>query len=690
MPLEAPQLDTRTWAELVAEARRRIPRYTPEWTDLNDSDPGITLVQLFAWLTEMTLYQMNRVPERNYIEFLNLLNLEPRPAQAAVAWLSFSPGSGYEGQSIPQGTEILAEAALEDGSPILFETDHALDLVRLPLVRVASEVRGRFTDMTEANDSAGGFYYPFGRLPQPGNALYLGFGPEGGEAANGEVGEAGVPGEGGFVPPASPFPRRMNVRIILAPVAESQPVAPGLGLAWEVAVEDGWRQVTVVEDGSRAFTRTGNVVLKGPALTRAVERTLPQGSGSAVSGAVSGDTSSDTSGDTSGELYWLRCRVASGSPPLRPDGTRQVPRLDTAAPNTVRALSLVTVVDEVLGESDGLANQLYTLEHTPVHRGSLDLWVEDPEGEASRWLPIEDLFAAGPEDDVYSLDLSTGRIRFGDGRHGRIPPAGAVLVARRYRYGGGAATNVGTGLINTPLDLAADVTVTNWRPAVGGSDEESVEEVAQRAPLALRNKNRAVTAEDYAALATEVGGVAQAVALPLYNPDFPDVEVPGAVSVVIVPESEETPPAPSAELLDEVRLRLERRRMLTTELYVLGPRFQYLRAEIKVLIDPTSVPDEVREGVQEALEELLSPEQQRIGQALYPGQIYRTVLEVPGVREILRLELYVDGEAHRSMERPIRLPRDGFLVSDRHLVEVETRAGHSTSADVSGWQGGTS
>jgi len=678
VPLEAPQLDTRTWAELVAEARRRIPRYTPEWTDLNDSDPGITLVQLFAWLTEMTLYQMNRVPERNYIEFLNLLNLEPRPAQAAVAWLSFSPGSGYEGQTIPQGTQILADAALEDGTPILFETDHALDLVRLPLVRVASEVRGRFTDMTQANDSAGGFYYPFGRLPQPGNALCLGFGPEGGEEEGAETEETEETGEGGFVPPVSPFPQRMNVRIILAPVAESQPVAPGLVLTWEVAVEGGWRELIVVEDASRAFTRTGNVVLRGPALARAVKSVLPQGSETAEPGELSE------------ELYWLRCRVVSGSAPLRPDGTRQVPRLDTAAPNTVRALSLVTVVDEVLGESDGLAHQLYSLEHTPVHRGSLDLWVEDPEGAAGRWRPIEDLFAAGPEDDVYSVDLSSGRIRFGDGRHGRIPPAGAVIVARSYRYGGGAATNVATGLINTPFDLAADVTVTNWRPAVGGSDEESVEEVAQRAPLALRNKNRAVTAEDYAALATEVGGVAQAVALPLYNPDFPDVEVPGAVSVVIVPETEEIPPAPSAELLDEVRLRLERQRMLTTELYVFGPRFQWLRAEITVLIDPTSVPDEVSDGVQEALEELLSPEQQRIGQALYPGQIYRTVLEVQGVREILRLELYVDGKAHRSMERPIRLPRDGFLVSDRHLVEVETRAGRSLSGDVYGWEGGAS
>ena len=83
MPLAAPLLDTRTFEDLVAEARRRIPRYAPQWTDFNESDPGITLVELFAWLTELMLYQLNQVPERNYIKFLQLLGLELRPAQPA-------------------------------------------------------------------------------------------------------------------------------------------------------------------------------------------------------------------------------------------------------------------------------------------------------------------------------------------------------------------------------------------------------------------------------------------------------------------------------------------------------------------------------------------------------------------------------------------------------------------------------
>ncbi len=103
MPLEAPQLDTRKFEDLLHEAQLRIPRYTPDWTDFNDSDPGITLVQLFAWLTEMMLYQMNRVPERNYIKFLQMLGLELQPAQAATAHLTFTAKPDAPGvQSIPQ------------------------------------------------------------------------------------------------------------------------------------------------------------------------------------------------------------------------------------------------------------------------------------------------------------------------------------------------------------------------------------------------------------------------------------------------------------------------------------------------------------------------------------------------------------------------------------------------------------
>ena len=83
MPLPTPNLDDRSFEQLVAEARARIPRYTPEWTNFNDADPGMTLVKLHAWMTETILYRLNRLPDLNYIKFLELLNVPPRPAEAA-------------------------------------------------------------------------------------------------------------------------------------------------------------------------------------------------------------------------------------------------------------------------------------------------------------------------------------------------------------------------------------------------------------------------------------------------------------------------------------------------------------------------------------------------------------------------------------------------------------------------------
>ncbi|WP_224245078.1 LamG-like jellyroll fold domain-containing protein [Hyalangium gracile] len=72
--LKLPQLDDLTYAQLVEEARALIPMLSPGWTDHNPSDPGISLLEMFAWLTEMTVYRLDQVPERSYWTFLELLN----------------------------------------------------------------------------------------------------------------------------------------------------------------------------------------------------------------------------------------------------------------------------------------------------------------------------------------------------------------------------------------------------------------------------------------------------------------------------------------------------------------------------------------------------------------------------------------------------------------------------------------
>ena len=75
MSLPTPTLDDRRFQDIVDEAKRRIPRHCPEWTDHNVSDPGIALVELFAWMTEMLLYRVNQVPDRLYAKFLELMGI---------------------------------------------------------------------------------------------------------------------------------------------------------------------------------------------------------------------------------------------------------------------------------------------------------------------------------------------------------------------------------------------------------------------------------------------------------------------------------------------------------------------------------------------------------------------------------------------------------------------------------------
>ncbi|MEK7993734.1 MAG: hypothetical protein AAB403_08020 [Planctomycetota bacterium] len=87
MPLPVPNLDDRTFDQLASEARGLIPKYFPDWTDHNLSDPGITLLELFAFLMEAALYRLNRVPEATLENFAALVGISRRPSEPVESML---------------------------------------------------------------------------------------------------------------------------------------------------------------------------------------------------------------------------------------------------------------------------------------------------------------------------------------------------------------------------------------------------------------------------------------------------------------------------------------------------------------------------------------------------------------------------------------------------------------------------
>src|SRR5438132_1710621 len=111
MPITLPKIDDRRYDELVAEALTRIPVHTPEWTNFNRSDPGVTIIEVFAFLTESLLYRANQIPERNRRKFLQLLRIPLNSATAARGLVTISNDAATFAPLplvLPEGLEVRA------------------------------------------------------------------------------------------------------------------------------------------------------------------------------------------------------------------------------------------------------------------------------------------------------------------------------------------------------------------------------------------------------------------------------------------------------------------------------------------------------------------------------------------------------------------------------------------------------
>lgn len=127
MPLPLPNLDDRTFAELVEEARQQIAAHCPSWTDLSPGDPGIMLMEVFAYLTEIMIYRLNRVPAKSYVEFLRLMGVKLLPPAAASATLRFKLAqAANRGVEIPRGTRVTASRSVSGEAPVFMTRQPAI------------------------------------------------------------------------------------------------------------------------------------------------------------------------------------------------------------------------------------------------------------------------------------------------------------------------------------------------------------------------------------------------------------------------------------------------------------------------------------------------------------------------------------------------------------------------------------
>ncbi|MGW6129719.1 putative baseplate assembly protein [Cellulomonas sp. NPDC055163] len=657
MALISPILDDRSQAQLAEELRRRIPVYVPAWTDHNPTDPGIALLELFAYLGESLLYRFNQIPETTYVEFLRLLGVQPRGARPASVLVAAETDE-------PQGVQVLrgSEAAAGDVS---FETDDELyawpleavgaGKTPVPDAQIARERRLDAISRPDVPKDRKPVFYHTALTPEDPTAPDV------------------VP-----VDVSEQVDRRLWVallardttdlaalggRILFLGVAFDEQLARSRPLdkvlpdptekfrskvltedppptVWELwtgvpasPTESPFRSLAVIGDTTRGMVTTGVVKLELPSPFPA---RLPAAGGLADSPPPIDDEETATK-----VVAWLRV-----GRPATPDIGDTIGRVLWVGTNCVAATQSRTPSPELLGSGTGDSDQRYPLTHSPVLADSVKVQVEES-GRWVDWEEVESFSASTAADRHFVVDHDHGAVVFGTAR---VPQLGERIRVPSYRYGGGARGNVPAKAVTAFPQNGGISKASNPLPAAGGTDRVNLAAALDAIPGAVQRNDRAVVADDYRALAEEVSGVARAEVLSLFHPDTPSVEAAGVTSVVVLPDRDvrnPDAPQPDVGLLRRVAAYLDVRRLLTAELYVIPPEYVRLAVSVGVQVRDGYPVDAVRRWVEQILRQYLSavPPQGPdgsgwpLGRAVRAAELEAVAVQVEGVEYALGTRL---------------------------------------------------
>ena len=678
MPIQPLQLDDRNFEQLFAEARARIPVHTPEWTNFNDSDPGITIIQLFAFMTENLLYRSNRIPEANRRKFLTLLGIGLQPATPGQGLVSFrndrGPLKAFDfdcGQVLQAG-----KVSFLTRTPVTILPITAVAFYKKPQNDLNEATKQQYQMLFQTflnTDTQQLQFYKATQLetPQVGKPL-----PEIDLADNVNgtidqslwvalVGPPNVPIDqvrsaiGGKVLSLGVHPALQADSTILPPATFiNQPVTDP-GLVFQIAAPDPDPRnpnVGLTTDQPKYITlkpKPGDAenVLQYPGIVKlslpSSEKLILWDFDPEEEGTGDFPPLVEDKGLAKRIVTWLRISLPKPgiSQPAK-NGTSagqsvrnayvgpavQSPshtRLTWVGANAARVIQAVYVQNEPLGVGTGAPDQTYTVANTPIllqgtqpnlsgmpPQQTLKVEVQNTTGNWELWQYIDNLYAARPDDKVFTVDPEAGKITFGSGINGYRPPIGRSIRVT-YEYGGGPDGQVEIGAINKCPKLPGGFKVENPVRTWGAAPAETATDGERSIPHYLKHRDRLVTINDFRDITLRTPGldIGRVEVLPLFNPDLFNPEMPlqtwsGAITVLVIPRSDPAQPdapVPDRLFLDTVASWLDPRRLITTEVFVCGPNYVRIWASVGIVTLPGQFRETVQRNVMNAIRDYLSP-----------------------------------------------------------------------------------
>ena len=669
--LNARNLDDQTYEQIVKTAEGRLPWLCPSWTDHNAHDPGITILELMAWYKEMQQYHMNQFTDELRCKLLKLVGIHRQPATPARCALEL----GEDCPACLEGTPLVTREGIR------FELAEALPAQRPVIAQVQMAQEDRLVNVGEQLRDRRITFQPFGGEGETPSFLRIGFS---------QLGEGNLRLWFDVATPAG-APRN--------PFADRDQTPRAI--SWQCEGAEG---TELVQDDTHALSVSGYVTLRP-------QGTWPAGAdglywlvltledpGCEESVRLSGLSAKRwlaLQQETWAKSHLFRAESQADwtvclSDAQAVEGELAVfVRTADRWTQTGKWLAVATTegrllqVDTTAAVQDG-ADNLLVVSLNPVHSGRLlfdakglpgetffldlggrtaltdsfvllcDTLDRDGQIRPALWRCVEDFYACGPRDRVFTYDPVRETITFGDGEHGALPcrGEGTILVADlTLTYGAGG--NIPAGMDNLSF-VDSGEKVPN-RAAVGGGNRESVAQAQARLLQMLSTTRKCVSAADYERLARETPGlrVAAAKALPAYDPDEPaGVSRMPTVTVVVVPAGMGERPLPDQRFLEAVQRQLDGVRPIGTRVKVVPPVYVDLFVQVTLRGGENGTEAALAAGLRTYLEEA------GIGATLQVGDVAALVQSIPGVLQVRDVDLRSPNPGcYQNSEGDIRLPR---------------------------------